>query len=404
MSNMATFWVKTDNDRSMLTRAREMLKAYFIRWKPSRYVSVVAHGGNSTQNRPVSPQIKPSPYVSVVAHGGNSTQKRPVSPQKQPPPYVSVVAHGGNSTQDGPVSPRRNPEGYPEIDKLARNVRTNYLRGGIVGGERFLPNDKLEELVTKESVLLALQETAIKQQNHEDLAAWVLESGKRLFLILVLLTRGPMEHLSRLEDLKNDGISDSALPLGFSETEPYYGHSLAAEAEGARKFSSFNSWEDNNLLLFTTFQWTFLAPVFGASSKFRYQLSREQPLPLLNLTKETPKSDIYGEIFHGEIHPTHIDSQRLSALGMNSPGVQGIPVSVKEIYPSDNLHLFFDINTGKFRTALPGISPGRIQPIAAYRKDERDFVIFQLDNGGKLHDKQSNARDATSLGNERLVK
>lgn len=121
-------------------------------------------------------------------------------------------------------------------------MKTNYLKEDAISNERFLPVDKLEELVTKESVLLALQETTIKQQNHEDLASWVLENGKRLFLILVLTTQRSIEQLSCLDDLKNDGLNDSVLPLGFSDAEPCYGYSLAAApAEGAQKFHSVNN-------------------------------------------------------------------------------------------------------------------------------------------------------------------
>lgn len=186
-----------------------------------------------------------------------------------------------------------------------------------MGDERFLPNDKLEELVTEASVLLALQQTTIKQQDHENLATWVLESGKRLFLILVLLTQGSKEQLSWLQDLKNDGISDSALPLGFSETNPYYGYPLVGGAEGAQRFHAFEDWEDNNLILFKVYQWMFLAPVFGnTSTKFRRPLSREQPLAVLNLGKYPARNTILGDVLEGEIHPAHIDSQCLAASGV----------------------------------------------------------------------------------------
>lgn len=283
------------------------------------------------------------------------------------------------------VSPRKNLDEYSGLLKLARNVRMNYQKGGTMRNERFLPNDKLEELVTEASVLLALQETTIEQKYHMDLAAWVLKSSKRLFLILVMLTRDSEEQLSWLQDLKNDGISDSVLPLGFSEIEPYYGYPLAGGAEGAQKFHAFKDWEDNNLLLFTVYQWMFLAPVFGdTSTKFRHQLSSEQPLPLLNLAKNPARNSVLGEVLYGEIHPAHIDSQCLAALGISTPGLQGIPVSVKMVQPSDNFDPFFDIDTGRFKATLPGISPGRIQPIAAYKKNGKDFVIFRWLDGSNL--------------------
>ncbi|KAI3334653.1 hypothetical protein F4824DRAFT_501912 [Ustulina deusta] len=292
-----------------------------------------------------------------------------------------LVEDSEKSSQDGPVSPLKNLERYSGLLKLASDIRTNYLKGGAIRNQQFLPNDKLEELVTKKSVLLALQETTIEQQYHEDLASWVHESGTRLFLILVLLTRGSAEQLSWLNFFKNNGVNDSVLPLGFSDAEPYYGYSLAAApAESAQKFHAFKNWEENDLILFKTYQWMFLAPVLGASNKFRHQLSSEQPLPFLTLPQK-PAKGILGETLYGEIHPAHIDSQCLSALGVNGPDFQGIPVSIKLVQPSDNLHPFFDIDTGKFKAAHPIISPRRIHPIAAYKKNGDDFVIFRWVGG-----------------------
>ncbi|KAI1747217.1 hypothetical protein F4782DRAFT_522039 [Xylaria castorea] len=297
------------------------------------------------------------------------------------PDLVEEVFSSKKTSQDGLVSPLNNLDGYSGLLKLASDVRTNHLKGGAMKNQRFLPNDKLEELVTKKSVLLALQETTIEQQYHEDLASWVLESGTRLFLILVLLTRGSTEQLSWLKDFKNDGINDNVLPLGFSDAEPYYGYSLAAaHTEGAQKLHPFKGWEDNNLILFETYQWMFLAPVLGASNKFRHQLSSEQPLPFLTLSQK-PAKGILGETLYGEVHPAHIDSQCLSAFGVNGPGLQGIPVSIKLVQPSDNIHSFFDIDTGKFKAAHPIISPRRISPIAAYKRNGDDFVIFRWVDG-----------------------
>ncbi|KAI0439925.1 hypothetical protein F4803DRAFT_529213 [Xylaria telfairii] len=302
--------------------------------------------------------------------------------RRKPPAFVADVFPGEKGSHDEPISPQEHLETYSGLLELASNLRTNYLKGGAISHGRFLPNDRLKDLVTKETVLSALQETTIKQQNHEDLASWVLEKGMRVFLILVLLTRSSMEQLSYLEDFKNEGVNDSALPLGFSDDEPYYGYSLAAE--GAPKFHSFKDWEDNNLILFKKFQWMFLAPIFGTSNKFRHQLSSEQPLPFLKLAKK-PAKGILGETLYGEIHPAHMDSQCLSALEVeNSPDLQGIPVSIKMVQPSDKLHPFFDIETGEFKAAHPIISPCRIQPIAAYERNGDDFVIFRCVGGDNL--------------------
>ncbi|KAI0813015.1 hypothetical protein GGR55DRAFT_687892 [Xylaria sp. FL0064] len=297
--------------------------------------------------------------------------------RKKKPQLTEEVSPGEKGSHGGPVS-LKNPEGCPNLLKLANDLRTNHLRGVPMRNQRFLPDNKLEELVTKKSVLLVLQETTIVQQYHEDLASWVLQNSMRLFLILVLLTQGSTERLSCIQKFKDDGCNDRALPLGFSDDEPNYGYSIAAHpAEGAQRFYSFIDWTDTDLTLFEIYQWMFLAPVLGASNKFHHQLNSEQPLPLVSLAQK-PTKGILGETLSGEIHPAHLDSQYLSALGVvNDPDSHGIPVLIKLVRPSDKLHPFFDINTGKFKAKHPIISPHRIRPIAAYQKKGDDFVVFQ---------------------------
>ncbi|KAK5630881.1 hypothetical protein RRF57_006596 [Xylaria bambusicola] len=299
------------------------------------------------------------------------------------PQMTEEIFSSEKGGHNGFVSSLKNPEGCPNLLKLANDLRTNHLKGGPMRNQRFLPNNKLEELVTIKTVLLVLQETAIEQQYHEDLASWVLQSSMRLFLILVLLTRGSTERLSCLQKFKDDGVNDRALPLGFSDVEAIYGYSITArQGEGAQKYYSFIDWGDNDLILFESYQWIFLAPVLGASDKFYHQLSSKQPLPLVNLSQK-PTKGILGETLSGEIHPAHLDSQCLSALGVvNDPDFHGIPVFIKLVQPSDKLHPFFDINTGKFKATHPIISPRRIHPIAAYQKNGDDFVVFRWVGGG----------------------
>lgn len=237
-------------------------------------------------------------------------------PIRKKKPQLTEEVFPKEGSHDGFASPLKKLEGCPNLLKLANDLRTNHLKGGPMRNQRFLPNNELEELVTKKSVLLVLQETTIEQQYHEDLTSWVLQNGMRLFLVLVLLSRGSTERLSCLQKLKDDGVNDRALPLGFSDDKSNYGYSIAAHsAEGAQKFYSFTDWGDNDLILFEIYQWMFLAPVFGASNWFRHELNSKQPLPFMNLSQK-PTKGILGETLSAEIHPAHLDSQCQSALGV----------------------------------------------------------------------------------------
>ncbi|GAP92872.1 putative protein kinase domain-containing protein [Rosellinia necatrix] len=333
----------------------------------------------SHQDRPISPLKSLEGYSGPLKLASGGPQDGPISSPMNLDGHPELSKSASQSPQGGPISPPKNPNGHPGLSKLASELRANYLQEGATGNQKFLPNDKLGELVTKKRVLLALQETTIEQQYHEDLASWVLKSGTRLFSILVLLTYGSAEQLSWLKEFRNDGISDNALPLDFSNTKPYYGYSsTTTQGDGAQKFYSFKTWQDNDLILFDSYQWTFLAPILGSSNEFCHQLSSEQPLPFITLSQK-PVEGILGKTLYGKIHPAHIDPQCLSILGMNDP--EGIPVFIKLVHRSDNLSQFFDINTGKFKAVHPIISPRRIRPIAAYNKNDNDFVIFRWVDG-----------------------
>ncbi|TGJ87810.1 hypothetical protein E0Z10_g981 [Xylaria hypoxylon] len=280
---------------------------------------------------------------------------------------------------------RRNRDKYQVLSQLSKDVKAEYLKGGPQNTEEFLPFNTLETLVKKERVLLAFQDTEIEQEKHEDLATWVVKSGKRLFLILVLLTRNKEEHLSYLEDLKNDGIDDSALPLNFQKTEPYYGFSVQGEeVEDRKKFHAFQDWEDNDLQLFETHQWPLLAPIFGVSTKFRHQLDRSQPLPYLDVARKPASSGFFGEVSRAEIHRAHIDPQFLSALGVLDPESQGIAIAIKKAKDNEDLYEFFDKETRNLKTLQEIVSPHLIQPISAYQRGSERCLTFPWAEGGNL--------------------
>ncbi|KAF2972322.1 hypothetical protein GQX73_g1231 [Xylaria multiplex] len=252
------------------------------------------------------------------------------------------------------MAPPKRQEKYSELSTLSKQVKARYLKGGSQSNEEFLPYDVLGELVTKQSVLSAFKSTVIDKEKYDDLAKWVVESGKRLFLILVLLTRGEAEQLSWLEELKDDGVDDS-------------------------------EWEDNDLQLFETHQWPLSSPIFGGSTKFRHQLDIRQPLPYLNIAKKPASSGFFGEVSRAEIHPAHIDLQRFPALGAKlGSSSNGIAIAIKKAKDNEDLYEFFDKETSNLKALQEIVSPHLIQPIAAYQRGSERCLTFPWADGGNL--------------------
>lgn len=125
---------------------------------------------------------------------------------------------------------------------LANSVRHACVR--TARGEHFLPHDKLESLVTREKVILALEEA--KVPNAETILNFVFnQNAKRLFLILVQMT-DTTEGLSLLRGLQSENITDESLPIDFGKDEEdgssrgWYGYSLG-QTEAISTITSINT-------------------------------------------------------------------------------------------------------------------------------------------------------------------
>lgn len=190
---------------------------------------------------------------------------------------------------------------YKLITELASCVEEEFASTG--GGEEFLPDNKLTELVTRREVQSAFQNAGIS--GAEDLVDFVLNDAKRLFLILVMMTSKSEEKLSLLRGLQHDGINDTSLPIGFKrENKQCYGYSLEGRHDGPR-FAIFNDWERNERDLFESNQWRFTAPVFD-NSRFRFHFATKRILPYLKVAPKPSSSGFFGEVSRIEIHSAHI--------------------------------------------------------------------------------------------------
>ncbi|KAI0404133.1 hypothetical protein F4802DRAFT_598339 [Xylaria palmicola] len=284
------------------------------------------------------------------------------------------------------IVPQLQDEKYSRLLKLKEDVTTRYVKQEAwTWDESFLPADALDELVTEESVLSVLQETRIEKPVHWGLASWVVESGKKVFLILVLMTRKTDEKLSCLECLKYGGVDDSVLPLDFKDDGCAFPKDKPHDEP---ELTTFKNWDLNDRLLFESHQWRLLAPIFCPSDDFYYQLYRQQPLPYLT------KPVCFGTIWRADIHPAHIHQHCLSDLGIDIPNSvsNGISVAIKKAKNSEYLAEFFEGETKTMEKLLETISPHlKIWPIATYQRGEERCLIFRWVDSSNLVNHQLRA-------------
>lgn len=208
-------------------------------------------------------------------------------------------------------------EGKLTIESLTSQV-LKALTSNYSQTADFLPYDQLEAFVRPEIVTELVNEANIA--SPESLATFVLKNGKRLFLILVLVAEDSQQLHDLLRSLQSHCITDTSLPIEFRRNEAeedfYYGATIGAHKEEIRH-DFFNGWKRRERDLLWTYQWKFLAPVFG-NGTFRFDFHERIILPYLAHESKPSSSGFFGEVSRVEIHKAHVPELRaVSELDCN---------------------------------------------------------------------------------------
>jgi len=204
-------------------------------------------------------------------------------------------------------------------DLIIEKTRKNWKE------EEFLPENLLRDLTQESIVKAALEAAKIETKDVEELVRFVCgkdleRSGRRLFLILVMMSE-EMEQLSFLKRLKDTGVDDSALPIGFYSEGDFVRQGYCLEDPNGSKpgleskqFPVFAQMTRSKRTLFNSEQWRFLAPVFR-SGRFRFRFNMNRRMPYLNVSPKPVSSGYFGEVSQAEVLAAHApDSLRVSAI------------------------------------------------------------------------------------------
>jgi len=203
-------------------------------------------------------------------------------------------------------------------DQIEEDTRQNWKN------EDFLPENKLEHLTERSIVKAALEAAKIAASDVEELVDFVCgedieRSGRSLFLILIMMSE-EREQLSLLKRLKDDGVNDGVLPIGYYSGGSFdrQGYWLEDPNGGkpgleAKRFPVFAAMTRSNRTLFNSEQWRFLAPVFR-SDRFRFRFNMNRRLPYLSASPEPVSNGYFGEVSQAEVLAAHApESIRVSA-------------------------------------------------------------------------------------------
>ena len=258
----------------------------------------------------------------------------------------------------------------------------------------FMPEDKLNDFVTRSRVESVLDLAEFdSSKSRDDIVDFVITKAPRLFLIILLMENGDLEH--QLRCCKDQGLDDCSLPIVFNKDG--VGESLQGPSDG-RRYTWLRGPKRNQRRLFLDYQWSLTIPVFGAKEKFRFELAPPQRLPFLEEASGPEANGFFGEVSRAVIHASHIvghpELPKISWTSKKSDQKVEIPayeIAIKRLKRSEQVpEVQWEQLVNKERENLNRAreleSPHLIKPIAAYeRKPDRCF-IFRWADGGNLGD------------------
>lgn len=191
--------------------------------------------------------------------------------------------------------------------------------------KKFLPLDKLDQIITKSSVRAEIKswgprsEEDLAQKVHEiwgqhtvyDRARKLLKTSRRKLFAILTLT-GKAQTILGLIDA---GIYDNHLPFTMDSDTETMKIQWKAEDE-PQDIAVFAEWELRDHSLFYVYQWHMLAPYFVLSSKqspkvHTYKLLAMMPLPFIPndsvACNHDPVNGDSSEVRQVQIHQAHLD-------------------------------------------------------------------------------------------------
>ncbi|VTO94299.1 unnamed protein product [Fusarium graminearum] len=265
--------------------------------------------------------------------------------------------HGDTNDEDQPekdwIDPSTNDESFQDISRysnpgkdrpivsqeqsLGFAIRNQVLQPEDESLESFLPRDNLEESLTQQRIIEALQtEGGFRPERLESIARDIihplgfmtssqphLRSRKEIFTILSLIDK-----ISTIESFIQDGLFDHDLPFRYlrqtdsldGNARPWVMKTCDLHRE-SREIPFFRNWSNKDAESFEGGQWKVHIPVFTGipettDKPTHYVLAKKANLPYISKT-EVGRGG-FGAVDRVEIHASHVITSRNPTNGHDS--------------------------------------------------------------------------------------
>ncbi|KAH6981725.1 hypothetical protein BKA56DRAFT_632063 [Ilyonectria sp. MPI-CAGE-AT-0026] len=255
-----------------------------------------------------------------------------------------------------------------ERDRLREDIVESLVKSGFDNEQRFLPERLVAEL-TAEKRIRKLFPNAPKE-----LIDFICKGARRIFLNIVFSTQWPEKKMLKIvEKFRKHKITDQQLPIDDIASNGNC-KKLSKDPTPACKHSSaldiFHEWRRSDVREFCQNQQQFNSPVF----KKKDRLGKEFPMGCI-----LPFTEVKYNVKHGHFSSVH--EAKLRADHQDH---------FKLICPPNEPNFKTESAWGSEVRALDGISDichqHLIDRIAAFKRDQKYFILFEWADSGTLRD------------------
>lgn len=349
----------------------------------ARYLADTRTSGHTKSNR--DSQASVDELVAFSGAGLVDNWARPATCE------VDLSSQGDATPQDIVDKARRD---YTSGKALGESIRAASLESRTRDNRKFLPNDALDNIVTKERVKEELSNLKLglpAQLEHFADNIWQVTkvqgkgtTRRRIFAILAL-----MEQCEDIVDFIRDGIYDSDLPFILLDE----GHQGRPQLHRRRKSGKLepiqflsSKWKINVHESFDRNQWQLLAPYFELLTEssprvLHYPLASDIVLPFIEddeVKRDAGHSEGgFGDVWRVKIHPAHHNCCEDTAQKHENPSyaVKRLRLSSREA---------FDLEVSNLKRFSANDHVHLIKLLVTFSWREQFYLLFPWANGNLM--------------------
>ncbi|KAI0468300.1 HET-domain-containing protein [Xylaria cf. heliscus] len=189
--------------------------------------------------------------------------------------------------------------GLARVETLRDNITQNFCRSIFSEcGNSFLPNNVVDSLVTRDTIMAELSSNEFKEMKERDkekFIKWIQKDAPKLFLIHIHIGLGPDTTFTSLRRFKRHKFKDTYLPIQDPTAEDF-----------PFKKCFEKDWRPWSLESFSDSQWIFLSPKFE-STRIDYTLHVRDIFPFIDKEITEVQSGGFSSVYKVTIHEAHRD-------------------------------------------------------------------------------------------------